>query len=75
MDIREFSAMREHDTINRAFGCDRNAIYDAVDRVTKKLEAGNKCYVEVTVREPLTHCRWMIELYLARPTADQRTSV
>ena len=67
--------MRERDTINRAVGCDRNVINDAVDWVAQKLEAGNKCYVEVTVREPLTQCRWMIEIYIARPAADQRTSV
>ena len=67
--------MREYDTVDRAIGCDRNVINDAVDRVAEKFEAGNKCYVEFTVREPLTQCRWMIEIYLARPAADQRTSV
>src|SRR5689334_9807571 len=67
--------MREYDTINGAIGCDRNVINDAVNRVAEKLEAGNKRYVKVTVGEPLTQCRWMIEINRARPSADEWKSV
>ena len=67
--------MREYDTVDRAIGCDRNVINDAVDRVAEKFEAGNKRDVELAFRESLTQSGRMAELNLARPASDERTSV
>ena len=75
LDRRDVVTVRDHDAVNWSIGRNRNVVNDPINRVAQKLEAGNKCHVESTVREPPTQNRWMIEIYLALPAADQRTGV
>jgi len=67
--------MCDHDAVNRSLGRNRNVLNNPVNRVTQKFEAGNKRDIKLTVREPLTQCRWMIEIDAASPAVNERTSV
>ena len=53
----------------------RNAVNDLIDRVAQKFETGNKRDIELAFRQSLTQSGWMIELNIALPTADKRTSI
>jgi len=61
--------------VNRAYGRDRNIINNPVDRVAQKFETGNKSNIELTARKPLAKRRWMIEIHLTRPPANERAGV
>ena len=67
--------MRDYYAVNRAVGRNRNVVNDPIDRVAQKFEAGNKRDVELALRESLTQGGRMVELNVARPAADERTSV
>ena len=67
--------MRYHDAVNWSVRRNGNVVNDSILRVAQIFEAGNKSDIELTVREPLTQCRWMIKLNVIRAAANQRTSV
>ena len=67
--------MRNYYAVNGAVGRNGNIVNDPIDRVAQKFEAGNKCDVELAFGESLTQSGRMVELNIARPAADERTSV
>ena len=67
--------MRDYHTVNLAVGRNGNVVNDSIDRIAQKFEAGNKCDVELAFGESLTQSGRMVELNIARPTANERTSV
>jgi hypothetical protein len=67
--------MCDHDAVNCSVRRNGNVVDDLIDRVAQIFEAGNKTDIELTIREPLTQCRWMIKHNVAWPAANQRTSV
>ena len=75
LDRRDVVTVRDHDAVNWSIGRNRNVVNDPINRVAQKLEAGDKRNIELAVRELLTQCRWMIEIYLVRPAADEGTGV
>ena len=67
--------MRDYHTVNRAVGRYRNIVNNPINRVPQKLETGNKRNIELAFRESVTQSGRMVELNIARPAADERTSV
>ena len=67
--------MRDYYAVNRAVRRNGNVVNNSIDRVAQKFEAGNKRDVKLAFRESLTQSGRMVELNVARPAADERTSV
>jgi hypothetical protein len=67
--------VRDYYTVNRAVGRNGNVVNDPIDRVAQKFEAGNKRDVKLAFRKSLAQSGRMVELNLAGPGADERTSV
>jgi hypothetical protein len=75
IDLREITAMGEHDTVNWPIGSDRDVVDDPIDRIAQEFEARDEGKTDITTRELRAQRRRLIERNLSRPTANQRPSV
>jgi hypothetical protein len=65
----------DDDAVDWAVGRNGNVINDSINGVPQKLETGNECDIEVTVRQPFAQSRWVIGLDVIWPAANKRVRV
>jgi len=69
------SLMRNDNAVNGPSRRNGNIIDDSIDRVAQKFETGNKSNIELTTCKPLAERRWMIEIHLTSPPANERAGI
>ena len=67
--------MRDDNAVNRPSRRDRNIINDSISRVAQKFKTGDKGKIEFASGKFIAECRWMIEVYVARPSSNEWTGV
>src|SRR5262249_38614803 len=72
---REFSTMRNNDTVNFPAGRNRDAVDDPVNRTMQKFEAGNERNIQIAALEFSTKRRRMIEIDHTFPAMNQWAGV